>query len=53
MTLLYVEKSGMNEDVITNIATAIGGYFAMHIDPKNDEQRLLADLKNAANNNQK
>jgi len=50
--LQNAEKSGMNDGTINNFATEIGDYLADHVDPKNEEQRVLSDLWNAADENQ-
>lgn len=51
--LQNAEQNGMNTGAINNIATEVGNYLAAHVDPKNDEQRLLSDLWNAADEDQK
>lgn len=38
------ERQGMDDDTIANIAYQIGDYLAEHVDPKNEEQRLLKEL---------
>lgn len=47
------ENKGMEEGAINSLATEIGDYLAAHVDPKNDEQRLLSDLWKAADEEQK
>lgn len=42
------EQSGMSENKISNFAMEIGEYLATNVDPKNEEQRVLSDLWNAA-----
>ncbi|PTQ55909.1 MAG: YMFJ protein [Candidatus Carbobacillus altaicus] len=44
--LNQAESMGMNEQTIQNVAHQIGDYLAESVDPKNKEQRLLADLWN-------
>ncbi|HET7629122.1 MAG TPA: DUF3243 domain-containing protein [Bacillales bacterium] len=47
------ENKGVNQDTITNIATEIGGYLAEKVDPRNDEERVLADLWKSADEQEK
>jgi hypothetical protein len=47
--LHQAEEKGISEDTINKFATEIGGYLAEHVDPKNDEQRILSDLWRVAN----
>jgi hypothetical protein len=47
--LKQAEKQGMDQSTISNIATEIGGYLAEQVDPKNPEERVLSDLWNVAN----
>ncbi|RDW20334.1 DUF3243 domain-containing protein [Oceanobacillus arenosus] len=51
--LQNAEQGGMTEGAINNIATQIGDYLAKNVDPKNEEQRVLSDLWNAADDSQK
>lgn len=51
--LQSAEKNGMDDGSIDNLATEIGDYLATNVDPKNEEQRVLSDLWNAADENQK
>ena len=46
--LNQAEAKGVGQDTISNFATEIGGYLAEHVDPKNDEQRMLSDLWSVA-----
>ncbi|GGE46037.1 hypothetical protein GCM10011391_26040 [Pullulanibacillus camelliae] len=46
--LHQAEGKGVDQSTISNFATEIGGYLAQHVDPKNDEQRMLADLWSVA-----
>ncbi|GGH81997.1 hypothetical protein JOD43_002717 [Pullulanibacillus pueri] len=46
--LHQAEGKGVGQDTISNFATEIGGYLADHVDPKNDEQRMLSDLWSVA-----
>ena len=47
--LHQAEGKGANPETISNFATEIGGYLSEHVDPKNDEQRMLSDLWSVAN----
>lgn len=38
------EKAGASTDAIANAATRIGNYLADKVDPRNREQRLLKEL---------
>lgn len=51
--LQNAEQNGMNDGSINNVATEIGDYLATNVDPKNEEQRVLSDLWDAADANQK
>lgn len=42
------EKMGMNQDTIQNLAYEIGDYLSKDVEPKNEEERLLRDMWNAA-----
>ncbi|WP_044893704.1 DUF3243 domain-containing protein [Bacillus alveayuensis] len=42
------QQQGMNRQVISDIAYQIGDYLAKQVDPKNPEERVLADLWNVA-----
>jgi len=46
--LHQAEDKGVNQSTINKFATEIGDYLAQHIDPKNDEQRVLSDLWSVA-----
>ncbi|WP_106498376.1 DUF3243 domain-containing protein [Lentibacillus sp. Marseille-P4043] len=47
------QNKGMDGESMNSIATEVGDYLAANVDPKNDEQRLLSDLWNSADENQK
>lgn len=47
--LHQAEELGMNQQVISDIAYQIGDYLAKRVDPKNPEERVLADLWHVAN----
>jgi len=51
--LQNAQQNGMDEGAINNIATEVGNYLAANIEPKNDEQKLLTELWNAADESQK
>jgi hypothetical protein len=42
-------SSGMGQDAIKNMAYEIGDYLSAHVDPKNEQERLLKDLWDAGN----
>lgn len=44
---------GMNENTIDNIAYRVGNFLASKVDPANREQRVLKELWEAANDNQR
>ncbi|WP_349410562.1 DUF3243 domain-containing protein [Pseudalkalibacillus sp. SCS-8] len=46
--LRHAEEKGMKGEAITEIATEIGGYLAEQVEPKNAEEKVLADLWNVA-----
>ncbi|MBA2870873.1 hypothetical protein HNQ85_001143 [Anoxybacillus calidus] len=46
--LEQAQQQGMNSEVVSDIAYQIGDYLARQVDPKNPEERVLADLWNVA-----
>ncbi len=42
------EHQGMGKDTINNVAFEIGDYLAKQVEPKNDQERILADLWSVA-----
>ncbi|SMO55599.1 DUF3243 domain-containing protein [Melghirimyces algeriensis] len=42
------QSLGMDKDTITDVAYQIGDYLAKEIDPKNEQERLLKELWDAA-----
>jgi hypothetical protein len=46
--LKNAEGEGMNQNVVSELATEIGGYLADQVDPKNPEEKILADLWHVA-----
>lgn len=43
------QSQGMSMDVINDIAYQVGDYLAKEVDPKNHQERVLADLWSVAN----
>ncbi|QDX94916.1 DUF3243 domain-containing protein [Brevibacterium sp. JNUCC-42] len=46
-------QAGMNSDTIQNVAYQIGGYLADQVDPKNEQERLLKQLWDAGDDEQR
>jgi hypothetical protein len=46
------KKMGMDEGTIANVASQIGDYLSGKVDPKNNEERLLKELWDNADNEQ-
>ncbi|TGA97639.1 DUF3243 domain-containing protein [Sporolactobacillus shoreae] len=46
------ENVGASSETINEFATKIGGYLAEHVDPKNEQERLLSDLWSVADENE-
>lgn len=42
------KQTGMSQETMTNVAHQVGDYLNEKVDPKNEEQRLLQELWNAA-----
>ncbi|MBO8176601.1 MAG: DUF3243 domain-containing protein [Bacillus sp. (in: Bacteria)] len=42
------EKAGMSEQVISDLAYQIGDYLANKVQPKNEQEKVLADLWSVA-----
>jgi hypothetical protein len=42
------ESLGMSEETVTAFAKKIGDYLSEYVDPKNDQDRVLKDLWNVA-----
>ncbi|HEY4553532.1 MAG TPA: DUF3243 family protein, partial [Bacillaceae bacterium] len=38
------QEQGMSQDVIHQMAHQVGDYLANQVDPKNEQERVLADL---------
>lgn len=43
------ESMGMNDDQITNVASKMGEFLADRVDPKNPEERLLKEMWDCGN----
>lgn len=43
------EKAGLSQDVISNVAVQVGEYLAQQVEPKNEQERVLAELWSVAN----
>ncbi|TLS37394.1 DUF3243 domain-containing protein [Pseudalkalibacillus caeni] len=46
--LNQAEGQGLNKGVVSDVAYQIGGYLAEQVEPKNEQERLLADLWSVA-----
>ena len=46
--LNQAQDKGVAQETISNFATQIGGYLAEHVDPKNEQERVLSDLWSVA-----
>lgn len=46
--LNQAKSEGMNQGVINDIAFQVGDYLAKQVDPKNEQERILADLWSVA-----
>jgi signal transduction histidine kinase len=42
------QSEGMNNNVISDVAFQVGDYLAKNVDPKNEQERVLADLWSVA-----
>ena len=47
------ETVGLSEDTITNLGTKIGEFLASNVDPENPQQRLLKELFEVSNKEEK
>lgn len=47
------EAAGMSENMITEFATEIGNYLSDKIDPENKEERVLKELWDVADENER
>ncbi|WP_449619444.1 DUF3243 family protein [Robertmurraya sp. Marseille-Q9965] len=46
--LNQAESQGINQQVISDVAYQVGDYLAKQVDPKNEQERTLADLWSVA-----
>ncbi|MEK3989638.1 MULTISPECIES: DUF3243 domain-containing protein [Robertmurraya] len=46
--LQHAQNEGMNKQVVGDLAFQIGDYLAKQVDPKNEQERILADLWSVA-----
>lgn len=44
----HAQNQGMNKEVIDDLAFQIGDYLAKQVEPKNEQERILADLWSVA-----
>ncbi|WP_100404425.1 DUF3243 domain-containing protein [Bacillus solitudinis] len=42
--LQQAESEGMTENVINDVAYQVGEYLSQQVDPKNEQERVLAEL---------
>jgi Protein of unknown function (DUF3243) len=42
--LQHAQNEGMDSNLISNLAYQIGGYLASQVEPKNPEEKLLAEM---------
>ncbi|MGE7917925.1 DUF3243 domain-containing protein [Viridibacillus sp. NPDC093762] len=47
------ESAGMSQKVIQEAAVQIGEYLANHVDPKNEQERVLSELWSVASDDEK
>ncbi|UOE92782.1 MULTISPECIES: DUF3243 domain-containing protein [Bacillaceae] len=46
--LHQAKAEGMNQNVINDVAYQVGEYLAQQVEPKNEQERVLAQLWNVA-----
>ncbi|ULT58617.1 DUF3243 domain-containing protein [Neobacillus drentensis] len=46
--LHHAQNEGMSEGAVSNLAYQIGDYLANQVEPKNEQERILADLWSVA-----
>lgn len=51
--LHHAQNAGMHNEAIGDLAYQIGGYLQDNVDPKNEQQRVLADLWSVADQDEK
>ncbi|WKB34830.1 DUF3243 domain-containing protein [Terrilactibacillus sp. S3-3] len=44
--------AGISQNMITSFAAKVGDYLADNVDPKNEQERVLSDLWNVADENE-
>ena len=47
------ESQGLDQGAINNLAFEIGDYLVQQVDPKNEQERVLADLWSVASDQEK
>ncbi|MBK1809742.1 DUF3243 domain-containing protein [Clostridium sp. YIM B02505] len=47
------ENVGMSDNAITNVAEKVGTFLANNVDPRNPEERLLKEMWDVADSNDK
>ena len=47
------QETGLDRDTINNLAYQIGNYLAEHVDPKNEQERVLSDLWSVASDEER
>lgn len=47
------EGQGLSHNAINDLATEVGDYLAKQVDPKNEQERVLADLWSVASEDEK
>lgn len=45
----HAQDQGMSQKVVNKFAHQVGDYLAEHVEPKNEQQRVLRDLWSVAN----
>ncbi|MGG3561751.1 DUF3243 domain-containing protein [Neobacillus rhizosphaerae] len=46
--LHHAQNEGMSEGAVSNLAFQIGDYLSKQVEPKNEQERMLADLWSVA-----
>jgi hypothetical protein len=46
--LNQAQQEGVSEETVTGLAKQVGDYLAGQVDPKNEQERVLADLWSVA-----
>ena len=47
------EQQGLSEGAVNNLAFEIGDYLSQQVEPKNDQQKVIADLWSVASEEEK